>query len=164
MNRPIDNMPKVEPVPVNFHGLQWYMVLWTFITYRNRWRLTEDYIFLCPVTNCKCVVPKNFILDFASMPFFIRWIPALAKTGILIRNSVPHDFIYRHGFLFRVNGELGSGHRIFISRKIGDRIFREYGIQQTGAKMVNRIAYYILRVFGYFNYNPTPYDRDMYDK
>lgn len=148
-------MPIVRPVPAPFKKGRWLLNLWGWAAYKRQWELVEDYVYFCPTLKRFFIIPAGFIMDFASIPFFIRWIPGLAKTGILLRNAVPHDFMYRHGFLF----EHGSnGKYQIVCQKVADTLFKNYGVVATNAILVNNLAYIALRVFGRFSYKPKPYN------
>ena len=43
------------------------------------------------------IVPVGFISDFASIPWWIRWL--IPKMGKYNRSSVVHDFLYQYGRL-----------------------------------------------------------------
>ena len=85
-------------------------------------------------------VPKDFEMDFASIPKFLFWLlPWWAKFN---KSSPIHDFLYR---VKRVMGKP-------ITRKKADDIWLESMLvdfrNHWGGKLVAYIEYYMVRVFG----------------
>ena len=77
-------------------------------------------------------VPKGFVTDFASTPFFI-W-----KTGLFSKAAVVHDYLYQSKL---------------VSRAIADLVFKEAMIVLGVHPMKAQVFYLAVRCFGCIGYN-----------
>lgn len=77
------------------------------------------------------LVPEGFHTNGVSVPALLRRI--IRPLGEMFRASVVHDYLYTAKP---------------ISRKQADYIFSRIVIEDTGNRIVARLAYYTLRVFG----------------
>lgn len=82
-------------------------------------------------------VPKGFITDYSSFPWFSRWIVRWSKVDIA---GVIHDFLYQR------NG---------ITREMADAIWKE--VAESGKKSANKVqstlSWVGLRLGGWWRWN-----------
>ena len=100
--------------------------------FNNSYILTEDFEY--QVGKLLIRVPKGFVTDFASIPFFLWAI--LPPRGKYDEGAVVHDFLY------------SSKNCIGINRKLADKIFKHI-MKECGVNCFYRNALYLgVRKFG----------------
>jgi len=146
-------------------------------------RLIEDWIY-CLDGVLPIIVPKGFETDLASIPRIFH--PIMSPQGNLRYGSLPHDFGFQYGFLLspyspkQVYNKASLKLRREHSKAFGQNIpvyigkpqqwFDEHlkyvTIEATGKKLQAKIAYSILRCFGfvawnkYRNFGPAAYNQN----
>jgi|TARA_B110000908_G_scaffold30001_2_gene35492 hypothetical protein len=142
-----NEMPSMRPVPIatKDKGFIGAILMWLLAT--RQWTIAEDWKY--EIDGTKYVIPAGFTFDGASIPkFFWKY---LSPTGVLLMPGLVHDWIYKTQSLKRVDGN--DSLTFTLDQKQCDEIFRDLAIEINGFKVINNIAYYILRVFGRFAWN-----------
>lgn len=100
--------------------------------FNNSYILTEDFEY--QIGKMLIRVPKGFVTDFASIPFFLWAI--LPPRGKYDEAAVVHDFLY------------SSKNCTGINRKLADKIFKHI-MKESGVNCFYRNALYLgVRNFG----------------
>jgi len=113
----------------------------------NSWELLED--LTVHLSNGEVItVPKGFMTDFSSTPEFLWGI--LKPYGDFILAPIVHDWMYRNDY--KVN-ELGwSKARLFADKEML-YISKETNKKHWYERLDNNVRYFLVRVFGWMNYN-----------
>jgi hypothetical protein len=135
------SMPTLRPLPIPTKGKGFFSAIWLWIMTTRKWVVVKDWNY--ELDGIKYRVPKDFIFDGASVPKYFRsW---LSPMGVLLIAGLIHDYGYKYAGLLLSNSIL-----ISKSQKQMDTIFREVAIADNGFKMINYIAYYALRIGGWW--------------
>ena len=94
------------------------------------------------------VIPAGFTFDGASIPKFLH--TGLSPTGVLLMGGLVHDFAYKYETLLKKNKKETIGN---ITQKKADLIFRDINIEQNGFHLLNKLAYWALRIGGFVAWN-----------
>jgi len=137
-------MPAMIPVPIPTKGNGLFEGFWVWLTKPREWELTEDFHFT--LNEVDYIVPKGFVTDGSSVPRALYAV--VSPTGILLMGGVVHDYGYMHTTLKIANGEDTERY----TQKHLDQIFRDINIQVNGFKAINYLAYYMLRLFGWYSW------------
>ena len=60
----------------------------------DNWRLMRDLVYECNAMDSRIVVPKGFVTDFGSVPWWLRW---LLKPRRWRKPAGLHDYLYGQG-------------------------------------------------------------------
>jgi len=134
-------MPPVKMLPLFTKGESWYKRLKSWFG-RRQWIFFEDYEIELP-DGRKVLIPKGFILDFASVPRIFAWL--FPPFGPLMMAAIVHDFVYKKGYLLLPNGV-----KEHLSRKQADDLLYSITEDQTGIKIGAGIAWAGVRLGGWF--------------
>ena len=139
-------MPKLQPVSIPTKGKGFWggVVCWLLAT-RN-WILTDDWKY--NIDGIEYVIPKGFQFDGASIPKFLRTF--FSPVGVLLIGGLIHDYAYKYKTLLKVNKKETMGE---ITQKRADEIFRDINVIVNGFYVMNRLAYYSLRIGGFVAWN-----------
>lgn len=145
------HFPITRAVPNPIKG---WKKLFSFLSYRRKWEIIEDYFIWSKLLNSWIFIPKGFIYDGASIPKLFYMI--FSPMGILLLGAGPHDFGYRYKGLFTANG------KGYISFKPGskfelDRIFNSLCAQENKLPVGTGIATLILFIAGYIGWVENRY-------
>lgn len=144
-------MPILRPIymPIRESGGFWVATC-HWMTTRRKWQLVEDWEVVLPEGN-RIVLPAGFISDGATAPR-IFW-PFMPPAGPLLLPSLIHDFAYRYGYLWELDGKGGY-------RKIGqtekrahwDRLFHRLGLMIVGRNLLTAPAGTVMWMFGWYGW------------
>ena len=150
-DRPTIPMPKLEPIQYPTKELNIVRRAWRWITYTRKWRVIEDYYFILPA-GTKVMIPKGCEFDGASVPKPLRSL--LSPTGCLFIAGLFHDYGYRYDKLIGVN-EDGSHYNYMLSagKVFWDGLFKRVADQTNGLTHINKVAYVMLSLFGFWSWN-----------
>jgi len=179
--------PRLERLPYNLHGLNYFQQIIYRWRFPPRYRLYGEYVITLDEDpefgdGLELVHPDGFVIDGASVPRPC-W-PIIEPTGTLLEGSVPHDQWYQYGYMlarrkpgliFNIASErlvkqfpylFGDLVPVFIGRgqKFGDQLLRHITIEKHGATVDAGRAYRALRLFGWRSWNryrrlgPTAYN------
>lgn len=93
-------------------------------------------------TGRTIVVPKSFICDLASVPFFVFW----WQYGAFNTSAICHDWAYVFGYILVVEEEKII--EIKLTKKEADRLFADINFTLGVSNFVNTAMYLAVRIFG----------------
>ncbi len=139
------HMPIMSPIaiPTEKVNIIAAIVLWIYTS--RKWKIEKEWSF--SIDKIDYVIEKDFEFDGASVPKLFRsW---LSPMGILLIPGLIHDYGYKHSLLKLANDENAETQ----DREYFDVLFREIAITVNGFKILNYIAYYAIRLFGWIPWN-----------
>jgi hypothetical protein len=140
-----DNMPRMEPIPIATKGKGFFQAIWIWLWASRQWQISEDWHF--KIHGSSYVITKGFIFDGASIPkYFWNY---LSPVGVLLMPGLIHDWVYKYQYLKCSDGTQTKT----LSQKDCDIMFRDLAIEINGFVVINHIAYYALRAFGWMAWN-----------
>ena len=117
--------------------------LWFFGT--RHWEVVKDFHYR--FSGVDFIIPKGFKFDGASVPKFLAQF--LSPVGVLLIGGLIHDYGYKYETLLKKDGtDIGKK-----SQKWMDKVFRDINIEINGFYFLNYLAYWALRLFGWFAWN-----------
>ena len=139
-------MPKLQPLPIPTKGKGFWggVILWLLST-RN-WVLTDDWKY--NIDGTEYVIPAGFQFDGASIPKFLR--SFFSPVGVLLMGGLVHDYAYKYKTLLKKNKKDTMGE---LTQKRADEIFRDINIIVNGFYVMNKLAYWSLRIGGFVAWN-----------
>jgi len=139
-------MPKLKPIAIPTAGKGFWGAIWMWLMGTRNWEVAEDWAFR--IEGDWYVIPAGFTFDGASIPKFLHtW---LSPTGVLLMGGLVHDFAYKYETLLKKNKKKTIG---TITQKKADQIFRDINIEQNGFHLLNKLAYWALRIGGFVAWN-----------
>jgi hypothetical protein len=144
-----DNMPIMSPVIIDTkgHGLIRALLCWVITS--RKWKIEDDWLYY--IDGVQHVVESGFVFDGASVPKYFRsW---LSPMGILLIPGLVHDWGYYYASLTVVGVDSEPNVNVDKTQKEMDIIFRDIAIQVNGFRYINKVAYYVLRLCGFFAWN-----------
>ena len=139
-------MPKLKPIAIPTAGKGFWGAIWMWLMGTRNWEVAEDWEFR--IEGDWYVIPAGFTFDGASIPKFLHtW---LSPTGVLLMGGLVHDFAYKYETLLKKNKKKTIG---TITQKKADQIFRDINIEQNGFHLLNKLAYWALRIGGFVAWN-----------
>lgn len=136
-------MPTMKPITIPTKDKGFWGGVWIWLVVTRKWEITKDFHY--SINNQDLVIPKGFVFDGASVPKFLRsW---LSPMGVLLIGGLVHDYGYKYQTLLRKGKKTCYGLK---RQKAMDIIFRDINISVNGFKMINYLAYYALRLGGFF--------------
>jgi len=139
-----NKMPVMSPLPIKTKELGFFGAIWVWIISTRKWKLEEDWNYSINGTMYR--VPEGFVFDGASVPKYFRsW---LSPMGVLLIPGLVHDYGYKYAAILTDSAEQ---HR--KDQKQMDVLFRDIAITVNGFTIINYIAYYALRLGGWFAWN-----------
>ena len=139
-------MPELKPIAIKTKGKGFWkgIVMWLLST-RN-WEITKDWHY--NINGVEYVIPAGFTFDGASIPKFLRTF--FSPVGVLLMGGLVHDYAYKYATLLKMNKKKTMG---TITQKKADEIFRDINIEQNGFHLLNKLAYWALRIGGFIAWN-----------
>lgn len=139
-----EELPILQPIRIPTKDKGFFGAIWMWIMIRRNWTIVKDFKF--ELNGNKYVIPKNFVFDGASIPkYFSIW---LSPTGVLLMGAIIHDYLYRYAKLLKADKKSTEN----ISLKKADEIFRDINIEINGFYVLNYIAYFGLRIGGWWSW------------
>ena len=139
-------MPKLQPVPILTKGKGfWRGIIMWLLTTRN-WILTDDWKY--NIDGTEYVIPAGFKFDGASIPKFLRTF--FSPVGVLLIGGLVHDYAYKYKTLLKTNKKDTMGD---LTQKRADEIFRDINVIVNGFYVMNKLAYWSLRLGGFVAWN-----------
>jgi hypothetical protein len=136
-------MPVMSPVAMPTKDKGFFGAIWMWLVTSRRWKMEQDWIYSIGGIDYK--IPKGFVFDGASVPKYFRsW---LSPMGVLLIAGLIHDYGYKYAGILRADSV-----QTLISRnqKQMDIMFRDIAIADNGFRLINYIAYYALRLGGWY--------------
>ena len=128
---------------------------------RKDYELVSDVSYLWKIDGAvfKLIIPKGFVCDGASIPWFLWSVLKLHPDGLMRSASWLHDYVYRYGgfvpktqFFVAVNGEWKESKR-HISKTESDGLFRMIMEYHGISKFKAGIAWMGVVSFGWITWN-----------
>jgi len=134
--------PVIQRLEIDYGDAGAFKRFWMYLTTSNKFQFREDWYITLP-NGQQVMIPKGFIYDGASIPFFLR--PIATSFGPLNRAGGIHDFGYRNGYLLD-----WEGNKIYENKgqKFFDDLFREVAAVTTHLKGLAVSAWMAVRGFG----------------
>ena len=142
------NMPKLTPIPSQIKDKHPLLRVFTWICFRRRWEILEDWEFQLPHGEPCIVIPQGFVFDGVSIPKPLHWF--LSPTGVLFIPGLVHDFSYRYGYLWAY-GKDGKVYKYQegANRHVWDSTFQRLGVELNEMHVLNAFSRFILLSFGW---------------
>ena len=139
-------MPQLKPIVIPTAGKGFWGAIWMWLTGVRTWEVADDWAF--KIDGQWYVIPQGFVFDGASIPKFLHtW---LSPTGVLLMGGLVHDYAYKYATLLKSGQKKTMG---TITQKKADEIFRDINIEQNGFHLLNKLAYWALRIGGFVAWN-----------
>ena len=135
-------MPHMRPMLIPTRDKGFFGAIWMWLLGVRQWEITKDFQF--SLGKDQFVIPAGFQFDGASVPKFLSaW---LSPTGVLLIGGLVHDYAYKYQTLLKKGKKSSLGK---ITQKRADEIFRDINIEQNGFVLLNKLAYWALRLGGF---------------
>ena len=139
-------MPQLRPIAIPTAGKGFWGAVWMWLTGVRTWEVADDWAF--KINGQWYIIPQGFVFDGASIPKFLHtW---LSPTGVLLMGGLVHDYAYKYSTLLKSGKKKTMG---TITQKKADEIFRDINIEQNGFHLLNKLAYWALRIGGFVAWN-----------
>ena len=139
-------MPQLRPIAIPTAGKGFWGAVWMWLTGGRPWEVADDWAF--KINGQWYIIPQGFVFDGASIPKFLHtW---LSPTGVLLMGGLVHDYAYKYATLLKSGKKKTMG---TITQKKADEIFRDINIEQNGFHLLNKLAYWALRIGGFVAWN-----------
>ena len=135
--------PHMKPIkiPTQDNGFWSAIIMW--LMSRRKWEIVNDFNF--ELNGVEYIIPKGFTFDGASVPKFLATF--LSPVGVLLIGGLVHDYAYKYAGLKTKTAMLN------LDQKQSDKIFRDINIEINGFYFLNYLAYWALRLGGWFAWN-----------
>ena len=139
-------MPHMRPILIPTRDRGFFGAVWMWLLGTRHWEITKDFHY--SIGKEDFVIPTGFKFDGASVPKFLSaW---LSPVGVLLVGGLVHDYAYKYQTLLKKNKKTSLGK---ITQKDADIIFRDINIEQNGFVLLNKLAYWTLRIGGFVAWN-----------
>jgi hypothetical protein len=138
--------PLMKPLRIATKGKGFFKMILMWLLGVRHWEIAKDFDY--ELNGEKFVIPAGFKFDGASIPKFLHTF--LSPVGVLLMGGLIHDYAYKYETLLKKNKKDTMG---VITQKTADTIFRDINIQINGFYLMNRLAYYSLRLGGFMAWN-----------
>ena len=138
--------PHMKPIKIATKGKGFWgaIILWFFGT--RHWEVVKDFNY--SLDGKKYIIPKGFKFDGASVPKFLATF--LSPVGVLLLGGLVHDYAYKYAAL---KPAVQKSSILSLNQKQADKIFRDINIEINGFYFLNYLAYWTLRLGGWFAWN-----------
>jgi len=144
-------MPTLYPLFIRTKNKPYIVRIWIWMFSTRQWKLTEDWYYIFS-DGTKIVIPKGFIFDGATIPRPF-WL-ILSPVGLFLIPSLIHDYAYENDQLLSLSN---AGDRIPYKPNAGrafwDRLFLNIANDVIGVAIINYIAWFMLKLFGFIIWN-----------
>jgi hypothetical protein len=139
-------MPHMKPISIPTKGKGFWGAIWMWLMATRTWEITKDFHF--SINGENFIIPKGFVFDGASIPKFLHtW---LSPVGVLLMGGLVHDYAYKYTVLLK-KGKKGASD--VMTQAEADVTFRDINIEVNGFRLLNYLAYYALKLGGFFAWN-----------
>ncbi len=138
--------PVLMPIKIATSGKGFWTMIQIWLLGSRKWQFHEDFDY--KLNGEAYVIPKGFKCDGASIPKFLH--PFLSPTGLLLMAGCVHDHAYQTATLLKANKKDTMG---IITQKTADQIFLDINLQINGFYLINKLAYWSLRIGGFLAWN-----------
>ena len=139
-------MPHMKPIAIPTAGKGFWGAIWLWLMGTRQWEIAKDFHYT--INGEDFVIPKGFQFDGASIPKFLHtW---LSPTGVLLMGGLIHDYGYKYATLLKKDKKTTIGIK---DQKWMDQTFRDINIEQNCFHLLNKLAYWALRLGGFVAWN-----------
>ena len=138
--------PHMRPIRIPTKSKGFWGAIFMWLLGKRHWEISKDFTF--ELHGTKYVIPKGFKFDGASVPKFLATF--LSPVGVLLLGGLVHDYAYKYAAL---KPDLQKSSRLILNQKQADKIFRDINIEINGFYFLNYLAYWALRLGGWFAWN-----------
>ena len=138
--------PHMKPIRIPTKSKGFWGAIFMWLLGKRHWEISKDFTF--ELHGTKYVIPKGFKFDGASVPKFLATF--LSPVGVLLLGGLVHDYAYKYAAL---KPALQKSSRLILNQKQADKIFRDINIEINGFYFLNYLAYWALRLGGWFAWN-----------
>ena len=146
VNFKYDEYPHMRPIRIATRDKGFWGAILMWLLGRRRWQISKDFHY--ELNGTKYVIPKGFSFDGASVPKFFATF--LSPVGVLLLGGLIHDYAYKYAAL---KPALQKSSLLVVDQKQADKIFRDINIEINGFYFLNYLAYWALRLGGWFAWN-----------
>ena len=146
VNFKYDEYPHMRPIRIPTKSKGFWGAIFMWLLGKRHWEISKDFTF--ELHGTKYVIPKGFKFDGASVPKFLATF--LSPVGVLLLGGLVHDYAYKYAAL---KPALQKSSRLILNQKQADKIFRDINIEINGFYFLNYLAYWALRLGGWFAWN-----------
>ena len=143
VNFKYDEYPHMKPIRIPTKSKGFWGAIFMWLLGKRHWEISKDFTF--ELHGTKYVIPKGFTFDGASVPKFLATF--LSPVGVLLLGGLVHDYAYKYAAL---KPALQKSSRLILNQKQADKIFRDINIEINGFYFLNYLAYWALRLGGWF--------------
>lgn len=141
-----DEYPILQPIKIPTAGKGFWTMIQIWLFGSRKWKIAKDFKY--KLDGEEYVIPKGFSCDLASTPKFLHFI--LSPSGLLMMAGIVHDHAYQNATLLKADKKTTMG---AIDQKKADQIFLDINLQINGFYLLNKLAYWSLRLAGFAAWN-----------
>ena len=138
--------PLMKPIRIATKGKGFFTMIKMWILGVRHWEIAKDFEYV--LNGNKYVIPAGFKFDGASVPKFLATF--LSPVGVLLLGGLIHDYAYKYAAL---KPAVQKSSILSLNQKQADKIFRDINIEINGFYFLNYLAYWALRLGGWFAWN-----------
>jgi len=146
VNFKYDEYPHMKPIRIPTKSKGFWGAIFMWLLGKRHWEISKDFVY--EIHGIKYVIPKGFKFDGASVPKFLATF--LSPVGVLLLGGLIHDYAYKYAAL---KPALKKDDLLIVDQKKADKIFRDINIEINGFYFLNYLAYWALRLGGWFAWN-----------
>ena len=150
--------PCMQPVKICTAGKGFWGAIWLWLTSVRTWQLTKNWKF--ELRGETYIIPKGFLFDGASVPKFLS--SFLSPVGVLLIGGLVHDYAYKYSALKKFDNVTKLGTIVVLDKSECDKLFRDISIAVNGFHLLNYLAYWALRCFGFVAWNKHRKSKSKY--
>jgi len=138
--------PHMKPIKIGTAGKGFWSAIIMWLLGTRKWEIAQDFHY--ELNGIEYVIPKGFQFDGASVPKFLATF--LSPVGVLLLGGLVHDYAYKYAALKPLKKKDPI---LTLDQKRADEIFRDINIEINGFYFLNFLAYWALRLGGWFAWN-----------
>jgi len=148
VNFKYEEYPHMTPIRIATKDKGFWGAILMWLLGVRHWEIVKDFHY--KLDGQDYVIPAGFKFDGASIPKFLA--SFLSPVGVLLIGGLIHDYAYKYSALLPLNKDVGVP-ILMLDQKKADEIFRDINIEINGFYFLNYLAYYALRLGGFFVWN-----------
>ena len=140
-----DEYPLLQPIKIATAGKGFWTMISIWLFGSRKWTVAQDFKY--KLDGEGYVIPKGFICDLCSTPKFLHFI--LSPSGLLMLAGLVHDHAFKHASLLKDDKKT----TMKLDQKKADQIFLDINLQINGFYLLNKLAFWALRLAGFAAWN-----------
>lgn len=140
-----DEYPILQPIKIATAGKGFWTMIQIWLFGSRKWKVAKDFKYR--LDGESYVIPKGFTCDLASTPKFLHFI--LSPSGLLMLAGLVHDHAFKHASLLKADKKT----TMKLDQKKADEIFLDINLQINGFYLLNKLAFWSLRLAGFAAWN-----------